>query len=94
MALRGRGAAGGVGGSLREPDVRGLAISPARGEPGVRVTVEGPTITIEDDGVGLSEADAIENDSYEDIEASREPLWDIVATDLGYGLVEKRLGAQ
>ena len=33
----------------------------AGGEACVRITIDGPTITIEDDGVGLSEVDAIEN---------------------------------
>jgi len=40
------------------------------------------------------EADALEHDCYEDFESSREPRWDIVATDAGYERIRARLGAQ
>ena len=39
-------------------------------------------------------ADALAHDCYEDFESSREPLWDIVATDAGYTRIEQRLGPQ
>ena len=40
------------------------------------------------------EADAIDNNCYEDLEETRDPLWDMVATDSGYALVAARLGRQ
>ena len=40
------------------------------------------------------EADALENDCYEEIESVREPRWDIIATDVGFSSIETRLGKQ
>ena len=40
------------------------------------------------------ETDALAHGCYEEFESSRDPIWDIVATDLGYGHVEQRLSAQ
>ncbi len=39
-------------------------------------------------------ADALEHGCYEDFESSREPRWEIVATDAGYERIRDRLGAQ
>jgi hypothetical protein len=38
--------------------------------------------------------DALANDCYESLEETREPRWDVVATDAGFKLVEDRLGRQ
>lgn len=40
------------------------------------------------------EADATRHACYDDLDASGEPLWEILATDTGYGLVDARLGEQ
>ena len=40
------------------------------------------------------EADAIANDCYEDLDDTREPLWDMMATDKGYALVKQRFDVQ
>jgi hypothetical protein len=40
------------------------------------------------------EADALANDCYEDLENTREPEWQIVATDLGVELIEERLARE
>ena len=39
-------------------------------------------------------ADALDHGCYEDFESSREPRWEIVATDAGYDRIRARLGAQ
>jgi hypothetical protein len=36
-------------------------------------------------------ADAIDNNCYAELEETREPQWDMMATDAGYALVEARL---
>ncbi len=38
--------------------------------------------------------DALDHGCYEDFESSREPRWEIVATDAGYERIRARLGAQ
>lgn len=38
--------------------------------------------------------DARRNDCYQDIEDTREPHWDLVATDRGFALVAHRLGRE
>ena len=40
------------------------------------------------------EADAVANDCYADLEETREPRWDMMATDAGYALVEGRFDRQ
>ena len=40
------------------------------------------------------EADALSNECYDNLEATREPIWYMVSTDRGYELVKDRLGAQ
>lgn len=40
------------------------------------------------------EADAIANNCYADLEDTREPQWDMMATDLGYTLVQERFAVQ
>jgi hypothetical protein len=38
--------------------------------------------------------DALANNCYENIEKTREPRWDMMATDAGFALIEERLGRQ
>lgn len=40
------------------------------------------------------EADALANNCYADLEDTREPHWDMMATDAGYALVQQRFAAQ
>ena len=40
------------------------------------------------------ERDALENDCYDDLEATREPQWTLVATEKGFRLIEDRLREQ
>lgn len=40
------------------------------------------------------EADAVANNCYADLEDTREPQWDMMATDAGYALVEERFALQ
>lgn len=39
-------------------------------------------------------ADALEQDCYESVEETREPRWDLMATDAGFALIEQRLNRQ
>ena len=40
------------------------------------------------------EADALANNCYADLEDTREPQWDMMATDAGYALVQERFAVQ
>lgn len=40
------------------------------------------------------EADALANNCYEDLDDTREPQWDMMATEAGYALVKQRFGVQ
>ena len=40
------------------------------------------------------EADALANNCYADLEDTREPHWDMMATDAGYALVQERFAVQ